>query len=492
MSVPVFISHTRADRTSAGTVCEALEARGIACWMAERDIPLGRNYGDVIPQAIRASKVMLLIFSEAANASEEIKKEVVLANKSNVVVIPLRVEPVEPRDAYEYELLARQWIDLFDDRDKAIDRLVRQIEATIGRSAPAPAAPSSDAADAVPPPRVRRQAQRETPPVEPPRKAPAPEGPAGRRINATLVVGLALTACLLILGFMLIDRLLPAQPGAAAALEQQRQDLVRQTAAAADAEKQGLQAAARHAAEAVGLDKQRKELAASAEALEQQRRDLTAKAARLDQQSKDLAAQATALDQQRQELGAKAAGLDQQGKDLAAQAAALDQQRRELAAKAAGLEQQRQDLATQAEALEQRRRDAGRQTVAAAASAEPQTGPLATEQQPDIQKARLLFGLSDTKPRTRWTLGSCNDAAKIYSVQVADGKVMWSQTDGDSDVETILASSDLTLRTSTVTSRHLGSAPTPRGTRWIYATDGDQVRVTRVDQQTQFILRPCP
>ncbi len=136
MRAPVFISHARADRTVADTICAALENRGVACWIATRDVPPGDNFGDAIAAVIRASKVMVLIFSDSANNSDEIKKEVVLAGRGHVPVIPLRVEDIQPSGAFEYELVTRQWIDLFVNWDEAIERLMRQIDQIIGRASP--------------------------------------------------------------------------------------------------------------------------------------------------------------------------------------------------------------------------------------------------------------------------------------------------------------------------------------------------------------------
>ena len=64
---------------------------------------------------------MVLVFSEAANNSDEIKKELSLASRYRMPVIALRIEDVEPSDAFAYELSTRQWIDAFDGWDKSID-----------------------------------------------------------------------------------------------------------------------------------------------------------------------------------------------------------------------------------------------------------------------------------------------------------------------------------------------------------------------------------
>jgi hypothetical protein len=49
---------------------------------------------DATVRAIRSAKVMVLVFSENANNSDEIKREVVLAGNAKVTVIPVRVEDV--------------------------------------------------------------------------------------------------------------------------------------------------------------------------------------------------------------------------------------------------------------------------------------------------------------------------------------------------------------------------------------------------------------
>jgi hypothetical protein len=129
MSAPIFISYSSRDQNTALTVCQALENRGLSCWISCRDIGPGENFQVSIVRAIRAAKVMVLVFSANSNNSEEIKKELVLAGQSQLVVIPVRVEDVTPDEAFAYELATRQWIDLFSDWEGAIQRLVRQLAA---------------------------------------------------------------------------------------------------------------------------------------------------------------------------------------------------------------------------------------------------------------------------------------------------------------------------------------------------------------------------
>ena len=129
MAASIFISYASKDRAAAHTICDALEHRGFDCWIADRDIGPGENFQVSIVHAIRSAKVMILVFSANAANSEEIKKEVVLAGQSRLVVIPVRVEDVTPDEAFAYEMATRQWVDLFDDWEHSIQRLVHQLEA---------------------------------------------------------------------------------------------------------------------------------------------------------------------------------------------------------------------------------------------------------------------------------------------------------------------------------------------------------------------------
>jgi uncharacterized membrane protein YeaQ/YmgE (transglycosylase-associated protein family) len=74
---------------------------------------------------------MILVFSKNANNSNDIKNEVALASQYQLVVIPVRVEDVVPNDALAYALATKQWIDLFRDWKRAIDRLGDRVAAIL-------------------------------------------------------------------------------------------------------------------------------------------------------------------------------------------------------------------------------------------------------------------------------------------------------------------------------------------------------------------------
>ena len=127
MSQRVFISHSSKDQKIAETICLALESRGIECWLASRDVNPGENFMQAIVSAIRAAKIMVLVFTSHANESDEIKKELALASQYRLVIIPVRAEDVLPNDALAYQFAISQWIDLFKDWERQIERLTSRI-----------------------------------------------------------------------------------------------------------------------------------------------------------------------------------------------------------------------------------------------------------------------------------------------------------------------------------------------------------------------------
>lgn len=159
---PVFISYATTDRKEALAVCQAIERRGTPCWIACRDVQPGENYQEAIVGALRTARALVLVFSEAANNSDEIKKELSLVSRYKLPLIALRIEDVEPSDAFAYELSTRQWIDLFEDWDRSLDSLVRRIDEISppgedGVQPPAPRAKSASIARAAPPPPEKKR-----------------------------------------------------------------------------------------------------------------------------------------------------------------------------------------------------------------------------------------------------------------------------------------------------------------------------------------------
>lgn len=107
----VFVSHSTKDKEVADRVCEAMEAEGIPCWIAPRDILPGKLWAEAIIDAIDESKVMVLVLSSHANESGHIKREIERADNSKTALIPLFIEKITPSKYLDYFIKNTQWLD---------------------------------------------------------------------------------------------------------------------------------------------------------------------------------------------------------------------------------------------------------------------------------------------------------------------------------------------------------------------------------------------
>jgi WD40 repeat protein len=127
-----FISYSSQDKPTADAACAALESANIRCWIAPRDITLGRDYGESIIDAIESARVFILIFSSNANASPQIKREVERAVSKGLPIIPVRIEDVVPSRTLEYFISSPHWLDAFPPpRERYFAKLVVSVRALL-------------------------------------------------------------------------------------------------------------------------------------------------------------------------------------------------------------------------------------------------------------------------------------------------------------------------------------------------------------------------
>lgn len=111
MAHDVFISHSSKDKIIADAICAGLEARGIRCWIAPRDVLPGQEWTQAIVDAITASKIFLLVFTENSNQSHQAIKEVDCAVNDGITILPFRLEDITPSGSMKYYLSSLHWLD---------------------------------------------------------------------------------------------------------------------------------------------------------------------------------------------------------------------------------------------------------------------------------------------------------------------------------------------------------------------------------------------
>lgn len=106
-----FISYSSLDRAAAFRVCERLEADGLTCWIAPRDVAAGVQYPAAIFSAVKDAKAVVLLMSATSVASPHVMRELVLAVDHGVPILPLRIETIEAAGPFRYLIAGQQLLD---------------------------------------------------------------------------------------------------------------------------------------------------------------------------------------------------------------------------------------------------------------------------------------------------------------------------------------------------------------------------------------------
>ena len=128
----VFISYSHEDKPVADAACAVLERHGVRCWIAPRDVTLGMNYGESIMDAIEGARIMVLVFSDNANNSPQVEREIERAVSKGLWLIPIRIEDVVPRKSLEYFISSSHWLDaITPPMEQHLDRLAEAVRTSL-------------------------------------------------------------------------------------------------------------------------------------------------------------------------------------------------------------------------------------------------------------------------------------------------------------------------------------------------------------------------
>jgi len=144
MAHDIFISHSNKDKPVADAVCATFEANGMRCWVAPRDVPPGSQWGEAIVDAIQQSRLMVLIFSDNANASGQIAREVECAASHGLTIVPIRMQDVAPARTLQFFLSNIHWLDaLSPPLERRLQEIAAKIKPILEREGATIATPST-------------------------------------------------------------------------------------------------------------------------------------------------------------------------------------------------------------------------------------------------------------------------------------------------------------------------------------------------------------
>ncbi len=132
MNFDVFVSYSHQDKAVADAACARLEAEGIRCWIAPRDVPPGADWAGSIIEAIENCRAMVVVFSSHANGSRQVHREVQHGFDREKPVVPLRIESVAPEKALSYYMQSIHWLDALTPPIEAhLDKLADTVRALL-------------------------------------------------------------------------------------------------------------------------------------------------------------------------------------------------------------------------------------------------------------------------------------------------------------------------------------------------------------------------
>lgn len=136
MDHQIFISYSRKDSEVIKPICAVLNELNVRYWIDIEGVYSGKNFKDVICNAIKKAKLVIFISSVNSNASENVAKEIGLADEYGKTIVPVRIDksPYSPR--IDYDLSCIDSIDFSGEDDYVLDKLRKTIQARLVMAQP--------------------------------------------------------------------------------------------------------------------------------------------------------------------------------------------------------------------------------------------------------------------------------------------------------------------------------------------------------------------
>ena len=123
MAHDVYICYDERDLETAKKVCDTLEDNGLDCWLKNRDTGAKRMV-DEIMDAIKKSKVMVLLFSKNSKDSNFVNNEVDIAFAQKRSILVFQIDDSKLDGGFEFFLRNKPRIEAFPNPEDEFDRLI--------------------------------------------------------------------------------------------------------------------------------------------------------------------------------------------------------------------------------------------------------------------------------------------------------------------------------------------------------------------------------
>ena len=129
MAHDVFISYSSPDKAVAEAICAALESKRIQCWLAPRNVGVGKVWVESIVDAIDDSRIFILLLSSSSNSSPQVIREVERAASEDITIVPIRIDDTPMSKGMGFFISRHQWLNVqIPLRKQDLEELTRTIQ----------------------------------------------------------------------------------------------------------------------------------------------------------------------------------------------------------------------------------------------------------------------------------------------------------------------------------------------------------------------------
>lgn len=137
----VFVSYSPPDRDAPNSLVNRLltdlREEGIKVWLAPDDVAPGKDYGTVIPEAIRNSEAVLFLMSAHLKSTPNMARELQTAREQGKLVLPVVIGRAADDTLYGF-LRGMQRYDLTMHYDAALEGLLAALPDSVRQATPVP------------------------------------------------------------------------------------------------------------------------------------------------------------------------------------------------------------------------------------------------------------------------------------------------------------------------------------------------------------------
>ena len=128
----IFVSYSHENSATVFPIVDSVESEGVSVWIDRDEMRAGQNWAGQIVRAIKASGRFCLMCSAQSYDSNNVRREVYLANKYEKAMVPILLDGAKMPDDIEFFLVDTQWLDLTkldeNERSAAIKELLVESE----------------------------------------------------------------------------------------------------------------------------------------------------------------------------------------------------------------------------------------------------------------------------------------------------------------------------------------------------------------------------